>query len=193
MKRNLGIVLVLILALVAVEHFGLESTAEKREEDKYAKVADLPASSVLPSYIASLFLGSFRVVVVDALWIEASRMREEEHRYFETIEIMNFISVLQPRNPEVWAQQAQDAGWNIANPTRDPERKWEWIRFAARSLDRGIHHLPDNPYLKHEMAWLLFRKSGTEPLIRVYSDARTAKRARELVEWGKGVVARAIS
>jgi hypothetical protein len=156
--RNYGIAGALLVALVLVQHFGLERTAEKKLEDKYSKVSELPASSVLPSYIASLFLGSFRAIVVDALWIEMRRMREEEHRYFETVEIMNFIAVLQPRNPEVWAQQAQDAGWNIANGIRDKTRKWEWIREAVKTLDKGRRQLPDNPYLKFEMARILFQK-----------------------------------
>lgn len=34
-------------------------------------------------------------------------------------------------------------------------------------------------------AWLLFRKSGTEPLIRVYSDAPSAERAAELADAGE--------
>jgi phosphomannomutase / phosphoglucomutase len=34
-------------------------------------------------------------------------------------------------------------------------------------------------------AWLLFRKSGTEPLIRVYTDAPGAERARELADAGE--------
>ena len=34
-------------------------------------------------------------------------------------------------------------------------------------------------------AWLLFRRSGTEPLIRVYSDAPTRERALDLAERGE--------
>ena len=37
-------------------------------------------------------------------------------------------------------------------------------------------------------SWLLFRKSGTEPLIRVYSDAPTAERARELAAQGEALL-----
>lgn len=41
-------------------------------------------------------------------------------------------------------------------------------------------------------AWLLIRRSGTEPLIRVYADAPSAGRAEELVLLGKGMVQRAL-
>ncbi len=37
-------------------------------------------------------------------------------------------------------------------------------------------------------AWLLFRKSGTEPLIRVYSDAPTQARAEELAAAGEALL-----
>jgi phosphomannomutase/phosphoglucomutase len=43
-----------------------------------------------------------------------------------------------------------------------------------------------------DRSWLLLRRSGTEPVIRVYSDAKSPERARDLVEWGKGVVRKAI-
>jgi phosphomannomutase/phosphoglucomutase len=38
-------------------------------------------------------------------------------------------------------------------------------------------------------SWLLFRKSGTEPLIRVYSDAPTQSRAEELASQGEALLA----
>jgi len=33
-------------------------------------------------------------------------------------------------------------------------------------------------------SWLLFRASGTEPLIRVYAEARTKELVDRVVEWG---------
>ncbi|MBI5368822.1 MAG: hypothetical protein HZA54_17435 [Planctomycetes bacterium] len=42
-------------------------------------------------------------------------------------------------------------------------------------------------------SWLLIRKSGTEPLVRVYSDATTTARAEELVGRGEALLARAMA
>jgi phosphomannomutase/phosphoglucomutase len=42
-------------------------------------------------------------------------------------------------------------------------------------------------------SWLLIRKSGTEPLIRIYSDAPSLKRAQELVETGKEIFRSALN
>jgi phosphomannomutase len=33
--------------------------------------------------------------------------------------------------------------------------------------------------------WLMFRPSGTEPLVRVYSEAKTLKRSKEILEFGR--------
>ena len=40
----------------------------------------------------------------------------------------------------------------------------------------------------NDKSWLLIRKSGTEPLIRVYADAPTQKRAQELVSQAEDMI-----
>jgi len=36
--------------------------------------------------------------------------------------------------------------------------------------------------------WLMFRPSGTEPLVRIYSEAKTLKRSKDLLEFGRQLV-----
>jgi phosphomannomutase len=43
-----------------------------------------------------------------------------------------------------------------------------------------------------DRSWLLIRKSGTEPLIRVYADAPTLERAEQLVQQGEELVKKAV-
>ncbi|MBI5779040.1 MAG: hypothetical protein HZA49_06250 [Planctomycetes bacterium] len=43
-----------------------------------------------------------------------------------------------------------------------------------------------------DKSWLLIRKSGTEPLIRVYADAPTQERAEQLVQQGEELVKKAV-
>lgn len=40
-------------------------------------------------------------------------------------------------------------------------------------------------FLMHKDAWLLFRMSGTEPLLRVYAESQTPGEAEKLVAWGE--------
>ena len=41
-----------------------------------------------------------------------------------------------------------------------------------------------------DQSWLMLRPSGTEPLVRAYSEAKTLKRAKELIEYGKKLIKR---
>ncbi|MCE9584689.1 MAG: hypothetical protein K8T20_19530 [Planctomycetes bacterium] len=66
---------------------------------------------------------------------------------------------------------------------------WEKEGLEGRRGDLTIDGLKRS---YGDRSWLLIRKSGTEPVIRVFADAKTEARARELVEWGKSVVARAL-
>jgi len=40
-------------------------------------------------------------------------------------------------------------------------------------------------YFLEDESWLLIRFSGTEPLVRIYSEAESPERVRELLEHGK--------
>ena len=40
-------------------------------------------------------------------------------------------------------------------------------------------------YIAQDDSWLMFRTSGTEPIIRIYSEASTAGKMRKLLEMGK--------
>ncbi len=116
MSRRSLVAAVLLAASVAGLQYGvLHRTREQVLERRASNFAELKASSLLPTYIGSLFLGSFRAIAIDVLWIQLTRMKQQEHRYFETVEIMDLISKLQPRNPEVWSMQAWDMAYNIAN------------------------------------------------------------------------------
>jgi phosphomannomutase len=37
-------------------------------------------------------------------------------------------------------------------------------------------------------SWMMFRPSGTEPLVRAYVEAKSAKKAKDLIEYGKAIL-----
>lgn len=43
-----------------------------------------------------------------------------------------------------------------------------------------------------ERSWMLIRPSGTEPVIRCFSESKSEKRARKIVEKGLGLIKRAL-
>ncbi len=158
MTRKGWIVLgILLAALVAVQRHGLDPRPEKRLEDRYTKVAEMPAGDMVPTYVASLFFGAFRAVVIDVLWIQLKRV-EDERRWYERREILKLISYFQPRNPEVWSHLGWHSAYNVANGFRDPEKAWEWTKFGLTWLRQGNRMLPDSPHLKYELGYTLLHK-----------------------------------
>ncbi|HXX93396.1 MAG TPA: tetratricopeptide repeat protein, partial [Planctomycetota bacterium] len=148
---------VLLAASLGVQSLGLDSGEEMKLEEKYRRVADIPATDMVPTYVASLFFGAFRAVVVDALWIQLKKI-EEEHRWYEQRQTIQLISYFQPRNPEVWAHLGWHSAYNIANGFTDPEKSWDWVKFGLKWLREGNSRIPDSPYLKFELARTLYFK-----------------------------------
>jgi hypothetical protein len=158
MTKTGWIALGLVLSLmVATQHFGLEKAPETKAEAPMKRVSDLPASDVLPTYMASLFFGAFRAVAVDILWIQLRKV-EEEKRWYEHREIVKLISYVQPRNPEVWSHLGWHSAYNVANGFTDPEKSWEWVKFGLLWLRKGISTLPNDSYLKDQLAYTLWHK-----------------------------------
>jgi len=189
MSRKSSIALVVVLSgLILLQHFGLEKQPETVSEAPMKRVAGLPASDVLPTYVASLFFGAFRAVAVDILWIQLRKV-EEEKRWYERREIIKLISYVQPRNPEVWSHLGWHSAYNVANGFTDPEKSWEWVKFGLQWLRRGISVLPNNPYLKDQLAYTLWHKPSWRdgsldmPLLKRIEDDRELQ--RELLPDGR--------
>ncbi|RPH38711.1 MAG: hypothetical protein EHM91_13480, partial [Planctomycetota bacterium] len=160
MTKSSGIALaIVVLLLAAVQHWGLERQPETVVEAPMKNLRNIPASQALPTYIASLFFGAFRAVAVDILWIQLRKV-EEEKRWYERREIIQMISYVQPRNPEVWSHLGWHSAYNVANGFTDPNEAWEWVKFGLLWLRRGIGTLPQEPYLKEQLAYTLWHKAA---------------------------------
>lgn len=160
MTWKAGIALALVVSLmIAVQRYGLDRQPETITEAPMKQLKGLPASSALPTYIASLFFGAFRAIAVDILWIQLRKV-EEEKRWYERREIIQLISYVQPRNPEVWSHLGWHSAYNVANGFTDPEKSWEWVKFGILWLRRGVQTLPHEPYIKNELARTLWHKAA---------------------------------
>jgi hypothetical protein len=160
MTKQRGIALGLVIALLlGLQHYGLERQPETVSEAPLKRVSGLGASEVLPTYIATLFFGAFRAVAVDILWIQLRKV-EEEKRWYERREIIKLISYVQPRNPEVWSHLGWHSAYNVANGFTDPEKRWEWVKFGLLWLRKGVATLPNDPYLKDQLAYTLWHKAA---------------------------------
>ena len=70
---------------------------------------------------------------------------------------------------------------NVMEKVNELEKKG---RVAGKKIT-SINKLDGIKYFLGENEWVLFRFSGTEPLLRIYSEASSAKNVMENLEFGK--------
>jgi phosphomannomutase len=72
----------------------------------------------------------------------------------------------------------------VAHVTRTP---------PTRLLDQPVAHVDTLDGVKlsrADQSWVMLRASGTEPLLRIYAEARTEQEVEALLAWGQGVALR---
>lgn len=112
-------------------------------------------SSLLPV----LFSG-FRGLAVDILWLRAADL-QENGKYFELVQLSEWITALEPHITQVWAVQAWNMAYNISITTPDYQARWGWVKNAIDLLrDQGIPLNSQNPHLYSELALLFLNKIG---------------------------------
>ena len=116
----------------------------------------------LPPQIAftQAALGSFRGLAVDVLWARATQLKQDG-KYYEAMQLSDWITKLQPRFPQVWAFHAWNMAYNISVATHTPRERWMWVQAGIRLLrDEGIPLNPNSPRLYKELSWILLHKVG---------------------------------
>ncbi len=148
-----------LTGMVLLRECALDPSGEQQREKIHTQLADLPAKDMVPAYIGSLFLGSFRALAIDVFWIRLKEA-QEARRLYQAREIMEMISKLQPHNEEVWSMLAWDSAYNIANSEQQisRDRAWKWIRYGILKLREGGRVNPRSPYLSFELARMLQHK-----------------------------------
>ena len=150
---------VLVLFLVIAAGFQQPAIDKKRTDLQLTFHDDI---HVLPPEIAlsSAALGTFRGLAVDYLWIRASRLKEEG-RYFDALQLADWICKLQPRFPQVWSFNGWNLAYNISVATHTPEERWKWVSNGYKLLrDDGIRYNPRSVLLYKELAWIILHKIG---------------------------------
>ena len=105
-------------------------------------------------------LGSFRGLIANALWIRANDL-QNEGKYFEIVQLADWITKLQPTFDQVWKFQAWNMAYNISVKFTDFADRWRWVsRGIALIRDEGIRYNPHESLLYHELAWHYQHKMG---------------------------------
>lgn len=110
----------------------------------------------------TVVLGGFRGILADILWLRLSLL-QEQGKFFELVQLADWITKLEPRFPEVWAFHAWNLAYNVSVLFDDPQDRWRWVRSGIELLrDEGLAYNPGEAQLYRELGWLFQHKIGAD-------------------------------
>jgi hypothetical protein len=131
----------------------------QREELELTQADPLENTPPLVAF-TTVALGGFRGLLADWLWLRSSRL-QEEGKYFELVQLAEWITELQPRFAEVWAFHAWNLAYNVSVLFQEPEDRWRWVKNGISLLrDRGLAYNPGNAQMYRELGWMFQHKIG---------------------------------
>jgi len=153
------LLLVAAAALLTVNGFLLPVLNRTRGELGITRIEPLRnAPPVLA--LTTQVLGGFRGIIANALWIRASQLQEQD-KYFEMVQLADWITKLEPHIAQVWAVQAWNMAFNISVKFPDHNDRWRWVQRGIELLrDEGLRYNPQHPMLYAELAWMYQFKMG---------------------------------
>ena len=112
--------------------------------------------------LTSETLGGFRGVLSTILWMRINQM-QIDGKYFEMMQLSDWITKLQPHTPRVWTDRAWNLAYNVSVKEKDTEQRWKWVNAGLSLLrDEGIQYNPHEPELYWELAWIFQHKMGQD-------------------------------
>jgi hypothetical protein len=150
--------LVLVAALVA-SSFIQGSLTRQRETLGLTRTAVISNAPPVLAF-TTVALGGFRGLIANALWIRTTQL-QEEGKYFEAVQLADWITTLQPHFNQVWLYQAWNMAYNISVKFPNPEDRWLWVQRGIELLrDQGLVYNPNQALMYRELAWLFQHKMG---------------------------------
>lgn len=116
----------LALALVLLVVAGVQQQRLNRQRLELGLTRVAPLENAPPVLaFTTVALGGFRGLIANLLWIRANDMQNED-RYFEQVQLSDWITKLEPTFVQVWLVQAWNMAYNISVKFRDPYDRWRW-------------------------------------------------------------------
>ena len=154
----------LLLIGIAVVSLAAVSLLQKqlnrqRTELGLTRVAPLENAPPVLAF-TTVALGGFRGLIANVLWIRANDLQQED-RFFEQVQLSDWITKLEPAFVQVWLVQAWNMAYNISVKFRDPYDRWRWVQRGIELLrDEGIKYNPKEALLYRELGWFFQHKMG---------------------------------
>lgn len=139
----------------------LREELDTLRQDHELGLAGTPTGDLPPELaLTRVLMGSLRGLAVDFLWARATRL-QLEGRYFELLQLSDWITRLQPGFTQVWVYQAWNLSYNLSVLEDEPADRWRWVRSGIDLLQtRALVDQPHLLELHEELAWLYLHKIG---------------------------------
>jgi hypothetical protein len=149
----------LAICLLVPVHFLQQELNRDRARLGLTRVTPLENAPPLLAF-TTVALGGFRGLIANALWMRAIDL-QDEGKYFEMVQLADWITKLQPTFASVWVHQAWNLTYNISIKFRDPAERWRWVLSGIELLrDRGLRYNPKEASIYRELAWFFQHKIG---------------------------------
>ncbi|GEM_PF-3683846 len=166
------IVFLLLLGAAGGLQLLIDDAPERREALAERPFQDLPADEVLVDYVGSQMLGSFRSLVVSALWQRATRLKEED-QFDEMLATSSMICRLQPHLADAWEYNAYNYAYNISWQQEDRELRWKWVEEGIRLYEEGLRRNPRSTLLTFQLGFVYWNRIPQEEyLVRRVPEVR---------------------
>ncbi len=163
MSERLGQWLKLLVAVVAIVGASFSQGTLNRDRETLGLTRATPLENAPPVLaFTTVALGGFRGLIANALWIRMDEL-QQDGKYFEMVQLADWISKLQPTVPMVWIHLAWNMSYNVSVQIPDLPARWPWIRRGIELLrDEGLRYNPHHPQLYRELAWHFQHKMGAD-------------------------------
>ncbi|MCI0540714.1 MAG: hypothetical protein L0Z50_36410 [Verrucomicrobiales bacterium] len=153
--------ILLVLTVAFLASVGMSQRYLNRQRDALGLTRVAPLENAPPVLaFTTVALGGFRGLIANALWIRANDLQEAD-KYFEMVQLADWITTLQPHFTTVWVHQAWNMAYNISIKFSDMNDRWLWVLRGIELLrDRGLRFNPKEPLIYRELAWFYQHKLG---------------------------------
>lgn len=149
----------LALGLLVSAHFSQRRLNTLRGELGLTRLEPLRNAPPILT-LTTVVLGGFRGLIANALWVRAIELQDED-KFFEKVQLADWITKLQPHNATVWTVQAWDMSYNISIKFTDLAERWNWVLRGIELLrDEALFYNPDNVDIYQQLAWHFQHKIG---------------------------------
>jgi hypothetical protein len=153
------LLLALAAALLTVNGFLLPMLNRERGALGITRIEPLENAPPMLA-LTTQVLGGFRGLIANALWIRSTQL-QEDGKYFEMVQLADWITKLEPHIVTVWTVQAWNMAFNISVKFPDHADRWRWVQRGIELLrDDAIRYNPDQPGLYGDLAWMFQFKMG---------------------------------